>query len=323
VSPPKQRTLDFAERQLRNRRISACLIVAFLLFFALTGLAVDYLYLGIFASGGRWFPVATLAALVVAGAVTATGYRFGAELILKAIGAEPLDTEIPEHRELRNVVKEMALASGCPMPRVFVVYDPAPNAFATGRDENNSAICITTGLLTLLSREETQGVVAHEIAHIRNRDIRVMMLVSVLLGGIALLADWAQRSLYAPRHGRRGGHRLILLPALLLIVFAPLVGRLMALAVSRQREYLADAAAVEFTRNPLGLAKALERLRDAAIPFHKATRGTAHLFFVNPLPGGVDDRDGRLADLLSSHPPINHRIRLLYDMAGLAAPAAV
>ncbi|HWO40930.1 MAG TPA: M48 family metallopeptidase [Candidatus Eisenbacteria bacterium] len=323
MSPPNERTLDFAERQLRNRRISSFLILGFVAFFVVIGFAVDHLYLGAFVPGGRWFPFATVAALLVAVAATASGYRFGAELILKAVGAEPLDPEIPEHRELRNVVKEMALASGCPMPRVFVVYDSAPNAFATGRDENNSAVCITTGLLALLGREETQGVVAHEIAHIRNRDTRVMMLVSVLLGGVALLADWAQRSLYASRHGRRGGHWLMALPALVLIALAPFVGRLMALAVSRQREYLADAAAVEFTRNPLGLAKALERIRDAAIPFHKATRGTAHLFFVNPLPRGLDDRDGSLADLLSSHPPIDRRIRLLYRMAGLAAPAPV
>lgn len=250
--------------------------------------------------------------------MTLTAYGFGGNLILASVGAEGLDIKVPEHRELHNVVTEMALASGCPMPKVHTVYDPAPNAFATGRDEKSSAICVTTGLLALLDREETQGVVAHEMAHIKNRDTLVMMLVSVLLGGVALLSDWAQRSFFHSRHGRRGGgNLLIVIPALLLIMLSPLISRLLAMAVSRQREYLADATAVEFTRNPLGLARALEKIRDANIPFQKASRGTAHLFIASPFHRRVDQRDGKLADLLGTHPPINRRILLLYQMAGL------
>jgi len=251
--------------------------------------------------------------------MTLTGFYYGADWVLASVGAEPLDGKIPEHRELHNVVTEMALASGCPMPKVFVTYDPAPNAFATGQDEKSSAICVTTGLLAVLDRDETQGVVAHEMSHIRNHDTLVMVLVSVLLGGIALLADWAQRSFIHSRHTRRsgGGHPLIAIPALLLVALSPLISRLMAMAVSRQREYLADATAVEFTRNPLGLAQALEKIRDAGMPFHKATRGTAHLFIANPLRRRVDERDGKLADLLATHPPIERRIRLLYQMAGV------
>lgn len=251
--------------------------------------------------------------------MTLTGFYYGAGWVLASVGAEPLDGKIPEHRELHNVVTEMALASGCPMPKVFVAYDPAPNAFATGQDEKSSAICVTTGLLTLLDRDETQGVVAHEMAHIRNHDTMVMLLVSVLLGGIALLADWAQRSAFSSRHARRGGggNALIAIPALLLVALSPLISRLMAMAVSRQREYLADATAVEFTRNPLGLAQALEKIRDAGMPFHKATRGTAHLFIINPLRRRVDERDGSLADLLATHPPMERRIQLLYQMAGV------
>jgi heat shock protein HtpX len=281
-------------------------------------LAIDYVYLASFTSHGPLFPVVTVVALITSTVITLAGYRFGSQLILTSVGAEKPDSEIPEHRELQNVVTEMALASGLPMPKLYVVYDPAPNAFATGRGEKFAAICVTTGLLVLLNREETQGVVAHEMAHIRNNDTRVMMLVTVLLGGVALLSDWAQRSLFSSRHGRRsGGHMLIAVPAVLLIIFSPLVSRILAMAVSRQREYMADASAVEFTRNPLGLAKALEKIRDAAIPFHKATRGTAHLFFVNPLRRRIDNRNGKMADLLSTHPPINRRIMLLYKMAGL------
>jgi heat shock protein HtpX len=289
------------------------------LFFILVGLSVDYVYLNSFSSGAAPIPIATLSALGFSTIMSLTGFYYGAGWVLASVGAEPLDGKIPEHRELHNVVTEMALASGCPMPKVFVTYDPAPNAFATGQDEKSAVICVTTGLLALLNRDETQGVVAHEMAHIRNHDTMVMVLVSVLLGGIALLADWAQRSFIHSRHTRRngGGNALIAIPALLLVALSPLISRLMAMAVSRQREYLADATAVEFTRNPLGLAQALEKIRDAGMPFHKATRGTAHLFIVNPLRRRVDERDGKLADLLATHPPIERRIQLLYQMAGV------
>jgi heat shock protein HtpX len=260
-----------------------------------------------------------LSALGFSTIMTLMGFYHGADWVLASVGAEPLDGKIPEHRELHNVVTEMALASGCPMPKLFVTYDPAPNAFATGRDEQSAAICVTTGLLALLDRDQTQGVVAHEMAHIRNHDTMVMVLVSVLLGGIALLADWAQRSAFSSRHTRRAGRGspVIAIPALLLVALSPLISRLMAMAVSRQREYLADATAVEFSRNPLGLAQGLEKIRDAAMPFHKATRGTAHLFIANPLRRRVDERDGSLADLLATHPPIEKRIQLLYRMAGV------
>jgi heat shock protein HtpX len=298
-------------------RTSAVLVFFFLIFFLLVGLSVDYVYLGVSTPAGLPLPIATASALLFALFLTLTAYGYGDNLILASVGAEKLDIRIPEHRELHNLVTEMALASGCPMPKVHVVYDAAPNAFATGRGEESAAICVTTGLLAVLNRQETQGVVAHEMAHIKNRDILLMMLVSVLLGGIALLADWAHRSFFRP-HGRRaGGSLLIVLPALLLVMFSPVISRLLAMAVSRQREYLADATAVEFTRNPLGLAQALERIRDAEMPFQKASRGTAHLFIASPFPRRFDERDGKLSDLLSTHPPINRRILLLYRMAGV------
>lgn len=311
---------DFAERQARNRWVSAGIVLLFLLFFLLVGLSVDYLYLETLTPQGPSIPIATVLSLALATGITLASYYHGSELILRSLGAEGLDMQIPEHRELRNIVTEMALASGCPMPKVYVIFDPAPNALATGRDEFAASVCVTTGLLALLNREETQGVVAHELSHIRNQDILLMTLVSVLLGGIALLSDWAQRSFYSSRsrQGQAGKSALLVIPAFLLILFSPLISRLLAMAVSRQREYLADATAVEYTRNPLGLAKALEKIREASMPFYKATRGTAHLFFVNPLRRRVDDREGRLADLLSTHPPIARRIMLLYQMAGLA-----
>lgn len=238
-------------------------------------------------------------------------------MILASLGAEKLDIEIPEHREFHNIVTEMALASGAKMPKVYVIFDPAPNALATGTNDKNTAICVTTGLLTLLSREETQGVVGHEMAHIRNDDVLLMTLVSILVGGIAILADWTRRVGYSSRAGRRFGGKVLFLPFLLLIVLSPLIARLLAVAVSRQREYLADATAVEYTRNPIGLARALEKIRAEEMVFHRATRGTAHLFFVNPLARRLESREGFVANLLSTHPPIARRIMLLYRMAGL------
>lgn len=316
---------DFWERQSRNRRLSALIVFLFVLLFVLVGLAVDYLYLDFLAPMGPSVPWATAVALVLATVIALTSYYHGSELILRSLGAEPLDIQIPEHREFHNIVTEMALASGCPMPKVFVIFDPAPNALATGRNEFTASICVTTGLLALLDREETQGVVAHEIAHIRDHDIQLMTLVSVLLGGVLLLSDWAQRSSYVSRSRREAGGKnvILLVLAFVLILFSPLISRLLAMAVSRQREYLADATAAEYTRNPLGLARALEKIRNASMPFYKASLGTAHLFFVNPLRRRVDEREGRIADLLSSHPPIARRIMLLYRMAGLPGGQAV
>ncbi|MBI2986484.1 MAG: M48 family metallopeptidase [Deltaproteobacteria bacterium] len=310
---------DFAERQAHNRWLSAGIIFFFLLFFLAVGLSVDYLYLDAFTPSGPPFAVATVFSLVLATGITLTSYYQGSELILRSLGAEALDLQLPEHRELHNVVTEMALASGCPMPKVYVIFDPAPNAFATGRDEFNASVCVTTGLLALLNREETQGVIAHELAHVRNQDILLMTLVSILLGGIALLSDWSQRSFHSSRsrEGAGGKSALLVIPVLLLILFSPLISRLLAMAVSRQREYLADANAAEYTRNPVSLAKALEKIRDAAMPFSRASRGTAHLFFVNPLRRRVDEHEGRLADLLGTHPPIARRIMLLRQMAGV------
>jgi heat shock protein HtpX len=294
----------------------------FILFFLFVGGAVDYLYLDAFTTAGPPFPVATIFSLGMATIMTLITYYGGSGIILGSLGAEKLDTQIPEHRELRNIVTEMALASGSAMPQVYVIYDPAPNALATGTNEKNAAICVTTGLLTLLDREQTQGVVAHEMSHIRNEDIVLMTLVSILVGGIAILADWGQRGFYSSRSGRRLGSKnpLLFVPLLLLIALSPLIAQLLAMAVSRQREYLADATAAQYTRNPGGVARALEKLRDDGLPFQKATRGTAHLFFVNPLRRRLDDREGRLANLLTTHPPINRRIMLLYRMAGIPQP---
>jgi heat shock protein HtpX len=316
--------LDFAARRAHNQRCSAALVLSFTLLFVLVGAVVDYLYFDRFIGAALPVPLATLCALAVAVSASLAAFYGGGAMILSSLGAERLNLQLPEHRELHNIVVEMALASGARMPKVYVIFDPAPNALATGTTEENAAICVTAGLLTLLNREQTQGVIAHEMSHIRNHDILWMTLVSILVGSIALLADWARRGFYSPRTGKHLSKRnpLVLLSLLILVAFSPLIARILAMAVSRQREYLADASAAQYTRNPRGLAQALEKLRDAKLPFHKAARGTAHLFFVDPLDRAVNHRDGKVADLLASHPPIERRIELLYQMAGLSYAAA-
>jgi len=277
---------------------------------------LDVALYGFLEVGGAPVPVVTIGALGFSGLMSAVSYFQGASLVLSSLHAEPLDPIDDEHRQLHNIVTEMALAAGVPKPQVFVIRDPSPNALATGRDPTHAAIAVTQGALDLLDREETQGVVAHEMGHIANRDTLTMTVVGVLLGGIALLSDWSRRAMYFSRgDGKRRG--LALLPlVLLLLILSPILSRLLAMAISRRREYQADATAAQLTRNPLGLARALEKIGAAnASPLRAASRGTAHLFISDPLRRASDEREGRLADLLSTHPPLHLRIAILRAMA--------
>jgi heat shock protein HtpX len=227
------------------------------------------------------------------------------------------------------VVEEMAIASGIPRPRIWIVPDDDPNAFATGRDPGTASIAVTQGLLGKLTRDELQGVVAHEMAHIRNLDIRLMTLLAGIVGAIALISDGTGRML---RGGgirssggtseRRGGQKgssplglIILVLWLLTLVIAPVVSRLVAMAVSRKREYLADATGAQFTRNPLALASALEKLEGSTAPTRSITQGAAHLCIVDPAPSALAEKEGFLADVFVSHPPIRQRIIRLKGMA--------
>lgn len=305
--------MDLYRRQARNRRVTVLLLGVFVAFFCAFGLGLDVLYHGFLVGGG--FPVLTAGALAFSTGLASLAYYRGGGMIMTTLLARPLDTNDPEHRELHNVVSEIALASGMPRPAVFVIPDPAPNALAAGRDPEHAMMAITEGAIALFDREETQGVIAHEMAHIANRDTVVMTLVTVLLGGIVMMADWARRSLYFSRRGR-GAPLLLVVPMLLLVLASPLLSRLIAMAVSRQREYLADATAAELTRNPRGLARALRKIAAHRSPLGAATRGTAHLFIADPLKRRLDDRQGWFADLLSTHPPIAQRIAILEGMAG-------
>ncbi len=205
----------------------------------------------------------------------------------------------------------MSLAAGLPRPRLFVIPDPSPNALAAGATPGDAAIAVTAGALALLDREETQGVVAHEMAHLANRDTAVMTMVSVLFGGLLMLADWARRSLFFARQGSRAINPLAFVVLPLLVLLTPLLSRLLAMAVSRRREYLADATAVELTRNPEGLARALEKIAGSEFPLRAATRGSAHLFIVSPLRRRPDDADSAWSGLFATHPPLAQRVALL------------
>jgi len=238
--------------------------------------------------------------------------------------AATTDDDRLRYRQYANVVEEMAIAGGVPPPRAYVIPDADPNAFATGRDPQHASIAVTDGLLATLNREELQGVVAHEMAHIRNLDIRLMTVVAALIGMIVLVSDWSLRAMRfggGRRSGKSknggGGALGVLLFAvwLLAVILAPFLAQIMAMAVSRSREYLADATGAQLTRNPLGLASALEKLEHASSATQSIKRGTAHLCIVDPLERRLDNREGRFADLFATHPPMAKRIEALKKMA--------
>ncbi len=317
--------MNLLQQQARNRRRTWMVMIVFVAFLFLLGYGFDLYYLG------TSFPVAGLLALAVGAGAAAGGFFGGDRAVLASSHAVPLDEALaaapsPDARlrltQVDNVVEEMAIAAGLPKPRVYVIHDPDPNAFATGRDPAHASIAVTEGLVNALTREELQGVVAHEMSHVRNYDIRLMTLVAALVGAIVLLSDWAARGLWfgGGRRSRRdrdsGSLGVILLVAWLIgIVLAPIVGQMLAMLVSRHREYLADASGAELTRNPLALASALGKIDAAAEPTTSIKRGTANLCIADPLARKVGLREGTIADLFASHPPMAKRIAALRAMA--------
>ena len=319
----------FAQQQA-NRRRSTWLTIGFILFFAWVGFGGDLAFWMLTADAppGSYHhvvPFIGIFSVLSAAAICWYSWRHGAERVLWATGAwELIEPATPQQKQLVNVVEEMAIASGLPKPRVWIVPDTDPNAFATGRDAATASIAVTEGLLTTLSRDELQGVIAHEMGHVRNLDIRLMTLLAGMIGAIALLSDGMGRML--GRGSRLGGRRgsggrgnplgvVILVLWLLTLALAPVISRVLALAVSRKREYLADATGAQLTRNPMALASALEKLEGATAATESITRGAAHLCIVDPSPGLLSSREGFLADFVASHPPIRQRIVRLRGMS--------
>jgi len=297
------------EQIAANKRRSAVLVTVFLvLIFALAAV------LGELAGMGR---PGIVIALIAAVALSAVSY-YGSDNITLAIShARPATKE--EFPYLHNVVEGLAIAAGVPPPKCYVIDDTAPNAFATGHDPKNAVICVTTGLLAKMDRAELEGVVAHEMSHIRNLDIRLMTITVVMIGVVALLSDWIMRSFLWGGRGRRrigggsdkgGAGAILVVVGLVLAVLSPIAAQLIRLAISRKREFLADASGAMLTRYPAGLASALRKLAADTEPLEAANKATAHLYIVNPLL----DHKGAMNKLFSTHPPIEERIAALEKM---------
>ena len=239
-------------------------------------------------------------------------YWFSDKMVLKMTNAKPATLE--ENRELYNIVENLAITAGLPLPKIYIVHDPAPNAFATGRNPENAVVAVTTGLVQMLDRNELEGVVAHEMAHIGNRDMLVMTVTVVLAGFIAILADIMMRSMFFGG-GNRDRHPAFLIVAIVGMLLAPLAAQLIKMTVSRKREYLADASGALLTRYPEGLASALEKISGAGIPMKKASHATAHLFISDPFQEGK--KQGimkKIGGLFHTHPPAQERIGRLREM---------
>ena len=294
----------------RNKRNSWLLIGLFVLIFIGIGLLIGWVW------GGDWaFSIVVASgAAIVAFLLTLLSYYGGASMVLAISRAKPI--EKADDPQLYNVVEELSIAAGLPMPKVYLIDEPAPNAFATGRDPAHAAVAITTGLREKLTREELQGVMAHEMSHIRNHDILFAMLMAVMVGVLVMLADIFLRSLWfgggrSRRDSQGGGYLqlILLIIAIVLAILAPFLARIIQLAMSRQREYLADASAVELTRNPYGLANALRKIANDPAELKVANRATAHLYIVHPL-----KKTKKRSSLFDTHPPIEDRIERLLSL---------
>jgi len=310
------------QQQEANRRRTTWLVIGFILFFAWLGFGGDYIWA--MSTGHHPFPWLGILLTIVAIVTAWYSYKTGPEKVLWATGAhELIDPQTDAERQLVNVVEEMAIAAGVPRPRIWIVPDDDPNAFATGHDPLDSHIAVTQGLLRICNRDELQAVIGHELGHVKNLDVRLMTTLAALVGAVLLVRDGMGRMMGRGRLGRDTGRRakdagplVAILLALWVIswIIAPLVTQLLALAVSRRREYLADDMSAQFTRNPLALASALEKIEGAAAPTESIKRGAAHLCICDPLGRRLTNNEGWLADRFATHPPMSMRISRLKGM---------
>ncbi len=303
------------DEERENRRNSILLVLLVMVALALLGYVIGYALTGD-AAGAT---TATAIALLLS-AVSAVGSYFGGDQVVLA-SSRARELSPRQAPQLFDVVEDMATAAGVPMPRIYLIDELSPNAFATGRDPQHASIAVTTGLLQRLDREELQGVIGHEMSHVRNYDIRFSLLVGVLVGGVSLLAQLFLRWTFWFGGGSRRDDRsssgligaIFMLLGLVLSALAPVFTSLVQLAISRQREYLADASSVELTRNPYGLERALAAIASDPEPLRVANGATQHMYIVNPLKKG-----GEGAALFSTHPPITDRINRLRRLTGEA-----
>lgn len=292
----------------KNVRRSWLLITGFVI----VVLAFGWLFGAIFDGG----PIGLLIAVIIAMALTWSSWHSGDKIVLRMSRAVEVSPQ--EQPRLHNLVEGLAIAAGLPKPRIYLVEDAAPNAFATGRDPEHASIAVTTGLLDKMNRVELEGVVAHELAHIKNRDTLLMAIVATLVGVLVLLADWTLRAFFWGRAGRRGrdgggaGAYLVLV-GFLAAILMPLFARIMQSAVSRRREFYADMMGVQLTRYPPGLASALEKLQADNTVVQTAVRSTGHLWIESPLQQS-EGFVGKINRMFDTHPPLEERIRILQDL---------
>jgi heat shock protein HtpX len=295
-----------------NKRRSVLLIAGFVVLLSLVGAAVGALV------GGYGLP-GTVIALVLSGGVAFASYWKADAIALAVSRAQPADPQ--EYQRLHNLVEGLCIAAGLPKPRVYIVDDPAPNAFATGRNPKHAAVAVTTGLLEKLNRVELEGVLAHELSHIRNYDILISTLAVTMVGAIALITNLAMRMMWwnggrVRRDGdHNGGGNPLALLGFVLLIFAPLLGKVMQAAVSRKRETLADVSACQLTRYPPGLISALEKLQADCTVTHSSSAATAHMWIEQPMSGvGDGGKMGRWNKMFDTHPPLEERIALLREL---------
>ena len=295
--------MNLYEQRSSNIRRTWALVLGFLIVVIAVGYAFSWYY-------GN--PVILYIAVFIAIATNFYAYWFSDKLVLSMNRARLASRE--EFFDLYTVTENLAITAGLPKPKLYVIDDPAPNAFATGRDEAHAVVCATTGLLSLLSRSELEGVIAHELSHIKNRDILLMTIAVVLAGFVAILADIFLRvSLHGGRSDNRQGSAVLMILAVVGIVLAPLAAKLIQFAVSRRREYLADASGALLTRYPEGLASALEKISSHNVPMRHANHATAHLFIDEPFGKPEGGRLAWLERLFSTHPPVAARVKALLN----------
>lgn len=303
------------EVQTANKIKSAVVVAFFIVFvfiaaYVLTN-AFGY-YMGYQPGGLGYLGIA----LIITGISSFFSYFYSDKIVLTISGARPANRK--QDFLFYTVAENLAIGVGLPKPKLYVIDDPAPNAFATGRDPKHAVICATTGLLAKLNRTELEGVVAHEMTHVRNYDTLLMSLVAVMVGLVALLGDWFMRMMWfggrrrSDNEGEAGSIFLVL--GIVFAILSPIIATLIQLAINRRREFIADAGSVEETRQPEGLISALEKISDDPAPLHSANKATAHLFIVNPIKAKGHGSVGWFANLFNTHPPISERIKALQKM---------
>lgn len=293
-----------------NKRKSVFLALIFIVIIIALGWVFDQLYGNGRGNGGM------VLAILIALIMTMISYFSGDKIALSVSGAKEIQHD--DNKYLFHLVENLCITAGTPMPKIYIIPDPAINAFATGRDPKHASIAVTDGALAKLNNEELEGVIAHELSHVKNYDIRFMMLVAVMVGAIAIFADIMLRSGGFMRGGNRDNNRdngsqlfaILMIAGIILAILSPLIAELIKLAISRKREYLADASGALLTRYPEGLASALEKISADNQPMRKTSSATAHLFIANPFKGGRK----KISALFSTHPPIEDRIQKLRTM---------